>query len=1310
MSSSDVVAAAERVTAAEKEQVDHGNVSGQNGEEGGEASSSGSMKSPVTPAALCEANGTPALRWKSYTVKQKESVSHEKLGGAVAVPSDSKGKLVINLCGSTHTSMKVSTARSELKVSTDLPNKFETSGSSYEHGFQPIEDGDSPSSKAHVDTVAPETRPSGSSESVQISLKELCSFKHPNATKNLAKKVSRRIRMVRRSLKTSTKPKACKDRPRLRVNGVKSFESGQAGVASNLKEMDKLLEEEACLGSEGPLLNAAMEEQDLASEEVEGEEKQSSGKVSAGFLSNRPAEYIESRMQTAVQDASNAGVGVKEVFSGDPPCGPLMPLNANDAECTSRDAGVKDSSYGRGRARSLSHEPGTLSETSKLDMKEQTVLETLLRDEPTGYSSGGGSEPSRSYRVEKSGCKESIDRPVHEKSGQSEDTEGTDAESDCSQSDGYDEEDSISSESHECDDEDCNCNGLSPRAVCSPSRGLGSSEQVPSVLCDAEGNIWHIGKRAEQARVKRLPKQLLPSFRLQDKSLGRSNKVRPMLLQDLGLEHTPEHRVTPHAKQIELKWKWPSDADYAINSSGDLSNRSLVYKEKAMFVGCIPDGTENIEEILHDLMEKFLERFDFAPAILSQIQTVKVVKDFAFLELPTEKVAHIVLAANQLDVFEWGVNGFHFNIEGCNGTHTSVRPLIEYMMLKPARVIFVGNIPKSRWQKEYLKAFFVRILKGGDRPDGCNFVNCVYLLPDSCDAYVELASEVMADAIIFKCTKNLQILKEIGEDVFICRDSSSVPLMSKHKGDVCQQRSLYVGVSAPGPEFKIDLVRKIFEELLSMISRKTNQPGYLEFILVQPGKDYAFFQFNSESIVDAVMEEYVMNTHSFVCDSGPLSYIILRPPGYERPGTRYRSGKNRNGGLAMTKCSTARNSRVVHGAGLPLLRQTVPLHTKQLGMVPLLPRRFGDEPPKKTDCIMSIGASPLPEATWNGLSSAGSCAADLECMLIVEGLPKGLSFKLLRGALNELFEKSLSKIGLLEVGMLVLRHLDRDSDLDVVASLPSAKFVRALLSLRSTLVVAGNELKLLPKGGKRKVTWQGKIAEHGRWQGEVSCLSDDEAYQNERVNGLPGCVASIQSLQRRKQAVSHIVSHVQSRKVLASRRKELMVDAEVGYGESLTSLPTLLRKAHKGDTRGALKTAKGALKVLSNRQFGMRMSKSTHSQQARENAFKGLTPHRQIATGPLKFGKRDPSAVSYVRKNADDFPSEILHIVSEGGKRKIQSVTTAPKLVRGLSKASVLNMIGKKRKLCQLNDNISAQKAVIMHRSLKKLRQIPYVL
>ncbi|KAI5074738.1 hypothetical protein GOP47_0010699 [Adiantum capillus-veneris] len=1280
MPSEDVVAAVDKDTAAEKEQVNVQNVSGHNEEEG----SNSSMKSPVTPAALCEANGTPALRWKSYLAKQKEFDNHGKLAGASAASSDSKGKLVINLCGSTRSSMmKVSPNGSETKPSTGSLKKLDASSSSQERGLQPNEDDEGPSSRAPMEILTSESLPLGSLESVQNCVRELCTFKHPKATQDLAKMVCRRIRMVRRTLKTSTKPKPCSTRLRLHATEMKYSKLECAGVASSLNSKSleaRNLEEKAGLkgrrGWKGPLLDAAMEEEDVASrfEELihsEDEERLSIGRVSTTYPSNGPAEYLEDKKEASKKDVSS---GIKEVVPAEPPCSQLIPVCSIDADYTSRDAGAKDITFGRGQARSLSHEPGTFSDTSKLDVKEQTVLETLLRDEPTGYSSGGGSEPSRSYRVEKSGCEGVIERCGHEESGQSEDTKSTDAESDFSQSDEYDEGDSASSESHECDDEECNCNGLSPGMIAHPSKGVGCTEQVPSVLCDAEGNIWHIGKRAEQARGKGMLTQLRPSNRLQDKTLRLANK-------------------------------WPSDADYTISSFGDVSNRSVVYKEKAIFVGCIPDGTENLEEILHNLMEKFLERFDFAPAILSQIQLVKVVKDFAFLELATEKVAHIVLAANQLDVFEWGVNGFHFNIEGCKGTHTSVRPLIEYMPLKPARVIFVGNIPKLRWQREYLEAFFARILKGGDGPDDCHLVNCVYLLPESCDAYVELASEVMADAIIFKCTKNPHLLREIGEDVFLCRDPSSVPLMSQHKSNICPQRSLYIGVSAPGAEFKIDLVRKVFEEILPMISRETNQPGYLEFISVQPGKDYAFFQFNSESIVDAVMDEYILNTHLFVCNSSSLSYIILRPPGYKRPGARYRPERNRNGGLGI------RSSRLENGVGLPMSRPSEPKPSKQLGMVPLLPRRFGDEPAKKTDCILSIGASPLPEATWNGLSSTGACAADPECMLIIEGLPKGLPKGLLRGALNELFEKSLSKMGFLEVGMLVLRHLDRDNNLDVVASLPSAKFVRALRSLRNTLSVAGNELKLLTKSGKRKVTWQGKLTEHGRGQGEVSCISDDEAYQDERTKGRPGKAVSISSFQRRKRAVSHIESHVQGRKDFIGRRKGLDWDPEIRNAESVRSVTTLLRKDHKGDVTGALKTAKGALKVLSRQQIGIHVLKPTRLQHRRGNSFKGIAPHGQNATGRVKFRKRDLSAISDVRTNADDFPREILHIVSEGGKRKIQSVTTAPKLVRNLGKATVLNMIGKKRKLLHLNDNVSAQKTVITHRSLKKLRlQVPRVL
>ncbi|KAI5076853.1 hypothetical protein GOP47_0008918 [Adiantum capillus-veneris] len=1321
MPPSDAVVAAEKETAAEKEQVGHRNVSGHNEEEGSEASS-GSMKSPVTPAALCEANGTPALRWKSYTAKQKEFDSHEKLAGASAAASDSKGKLVINLCNSSRCSGKVSPNGSEMKASISSSKKFDTSSSSQEHGSQPNQEDEGPGSQALMEIVTSESLPSGSLESVQNGVKELCTFKRPNATQDLAKMVCRRIRMVRRTLKSPTIHKSLRTRRRMHANDVRSSELDCAGVATNLNSQGpeaSNLEEEAGLegrcgseghlegrrGSEGCLWNAAMEEEDVASrsEELiytEIEERQSTGKISEACPCDGQAEYLEDKKEPSTKDVSIASAGVKEVVSAGPPCSQLMRVSCNDAECTSRDAGARDLIFGRGQARSLSHEPGTYSDTSKLDVKEQTVLETLLRDEPTGYSSGGGSEPSRSQRVEKSGCEGFIERCGHEGSSQSEDTESTDAESDCSQSDEYDEGDSASSESHECDDEECKCNGLSPGMLVSPSKGVGSAEQVPSILCDAEGNIWHIGKRAEQVRGKGMLKRLRPSNRLQDKTLGLVNKSHPVVLQELGSANMTYHTVTPYSKQIELKWKWPTDTDYTISSFGDVSNRSMVYKEKAIFVGCIPDGTENLEEILHNLMEKFLERFDFAPTILSQIQLVKVIKDFAFLELAIEKVAHIVLAANQLDVFEWGVNGFHFNIEGCKGTHTSVRPLIEYMPLKPARVIFVGNIPKSRWQREYLEGFFASILKGDDGLDDCSLVKCVYLLPESCDAYVELTSEVMADAIIFKCTKNPLFLKEIGEDVFICRDPSSVPLMSKHKGNICPQRSLYIGVSTPGAEFKIDSVRKIFEEILPMITRETNLPGYLEFISVQPGKDYAFFQFNSESFVDALMDEYVVNTHLFVCNSSPLSYIILRPPGYKRPGARYRPDRNRNEALGTMKSSIVSHPRVKNGAVLPTFRKSESIHAKQFGMFPLLPRRFGDKPAKRTDCILSIGASPLPEATWNGLSSAGACAADPNCMLIIEGLPKGLSFKLLQGALNELFEKSLSRMGLLEVGMLVLRHLDRDSNLDVVASLLSAKFVRALLSLRKILVVAGNELKLLAKSARRK----GKFAEHGRGQGEVSCLSDDGAYQDEWSKGTPGNVGSISSIQRWKRAVSHIVSHVHGRKNLVSR-KELEWDSEIGNTENFRGVAAFLQKNHKGAVRGALKTAKGALKVLSRRQIGSHVLKPTPLQHRRENAFKASAPHGQNATGLLKFGYRDFSAISDDRTNADDFPREILHIVSEGGKRKISSVTTAPKLVRDLGQASVLKMIGNKRKLLHLNENVSAQKTLIMQRNLKKFRQ-----
>ncbi|KAH7422944.1 hypothetical protein KP509_12G032700 [Ceratopteris richardii] len=806
------------------------------------------------------------------------------------------------------------------------------------------------------------------------------------------------------------------------------------------------------------------------------------------------------------------------------------------------------------------------------------------------------------------------------------------------------------------------------------------------------GNVWHIGKRAEQVRGKASLKKICANNGLVAKHSRSTKKITAAEREKSCLLKSTGHSIAPFRGEIELNWKWPSNADYAVSSLGDVSHRSVVCKEKSIFVGCIPDGTENLEDILRTLMEKFLERFDFVPPILNQIQLVKVVKDFAFLELATEKVAHIVLAANQLDVFEWGVNGFHFNIEGCKGTHTSVRPLIEYMPLKPGRVIFVGNIPKLHWQKEYLEEFFSRVLRGGDEPSGYCFVSGVYLLPESCDVYVELASEVMADAIIFKCIKNPNILKDIGEDVFICRDPSSVPLMSKHKGNVCPQRSLYIGVSAPGQEFQIDSVRKVIEEILLMISRETDKPSYLEFIAIQPGKDYAFFQFNSDSTANAVMEEYIINTQLFQCTSCPFSYIILRPAGYRRLGARYR-GACRNARVNIIRSSSRKqySKNTFWASSAPLVQPKTTV-IRQTVTTPLPPRRFGDEPAKKTDCIMLIGASPLPEAPLNSLSSTGVCASDSECMLIVRGLPKGLNCRLLRGALNELFEESLSKSGLLEVGMLVVQHLDRDTNLDIVASLPSVKFVRALLSLRKTFVVAGTQIKILPKIG-RKFSWKGSAADCGRGRGDASCLSDDDNYPERLYKQRLIDDRGTNKYGRVKTTVSHF-----------SSGQALRSTTNILCAESLNALsPSLSKDKIMVNFNGSSRKNKGLSKPIHRWQTGMHSSGPKSAEQFRDNVINGPLRHVHSSRGIRRFGKRDSNIVGEDRINdEDDAPSEILHIVSEGGKRKIQAVRVLPQHSMKSRKMSLLTAVNRKRKLSSLKEDLSCQNFTLKQQAFKK--------
>lgn len=811
--------------------------------------------------------------------------------------------------------------------------------------------------------------------------------------------------------------------------------------------------------------------------------------------------------------------------------------------------------------------------------KEQTILETLLPDEPPGFSSAEGSQSRHSEESER----------VYTFSGESEESERSDEE--YTQSEGSDSADTDSCPSQESEGADTRHLGkhLSPGT---PGRGTHFTDQVPSVLCDAEGNVWHVGKRAEKAREHGDLHSLSPSETMAGQKLTSAQDSLCDEVQVCELKSPPAPESAP--SPIPLNWKWNTDAGYTSKTLADMNNRSVVVKERSVFVGLIPDGVVNLEEILEDLMKKFLERFDFVPAILSKVLVVKVLKDFAFVELATDKVAQIVLAANQLDVFEWAINGSHINIQGCNGTRTSVRPLIEYMPLKPARVIFIGNIPKSHWEKDYLEAFFSRILQGSDGSMDLKVVVSVYLLPESCDAYLELASEFIADALIYKCTRNSQILKDIGEDAFICRDASSPPMMSRHTSVICPQRSLFVGISSRGEDFKVDYVRKAFEEVLLSISRKSNHRGYLEYISFQPGTDYAFFQINSEATVDAIMDEYIENTHLFICQASPVLYIILRPPDYVRPGARYYLENNWRG---QSKCTYSgydhglmKKGHLNQGWRIgerqpDLIRQGLSRSRsnciEEPGKIAL---KTGEEPRKKPDCVISIGVSPPPLASWNGVSSEGDCSADPDCLIIVEGLAKGLSYKLLRGALNELFERALSHTGLLEVGMLVLRYLDRDENHNTVACLPSADFVYALLSMRKVFMVAGNEIRLLPKNPRKIFNRRWNPSHLACGQGEHSCLSDEDAYLGRRPfrgGALGKWNAPIRFQEKNRLCsetkVQYHHSHGALGRGFATRRNDSdLCTAKWGQNEGLRSISPQPRQEFRGHFKETLHQWNGA--------------------------------------------------------------------------------------------------------------------------------------
>lgn len=569
------------------------------------------------------------------------------------------------------------------------------------------------------------------------------------------------------------------------------------------------------------------------------------------------------------------------------------------------------------------------------------------------------------------------------------------------------------------------------------------------------------------------------------------------------------------------------------------------------------------------------------------------------------------------------------------------------------------------------------MLPGSDGLANLDYVVSVFLLPESCDAYVEVASEIMADSLIFKCTKSPELLKDLGEDVLICRDASSVPLMSRHTGSICPQRSLIIVVPPRGEYFKISAVVKVFVDLLPFIAKKSNCPGYLEYVRVEPGKDYAFFQFSSEAFVDAIMDEYIESTQIFLCRS-PASYIILRPPDYVRPGARYRSGPHCQG-LSGTKYKLP--ITVGSGTNMDRQKQARNSSTEQTASIAYVPRRFGDEPVKKPDCIVSVGATPLPVATWNGLSAAAACSADPGCMITVQGLPRGLSFKLARGALNELFERLLCDSGLLEVGMLVVRYLDRDGNFEV-ASLPGADFVCALLSIDSVFVVAGEEIRLLPYEQQKGSHWKGNSADLSGGPCELSSLSDEDSQGRVVVKCCtPDEWSALSLKQQRKRGHSEMEGRILSGFESVARgpsNRRNIVDDEWDNGDGwIGSFHG--KQGSRGFSQEIVQPWHGANDQHQNwdRSAGGRGTRPLENLHCQGNNPRVRFPHVQKGNATYRIESRsDEAGARFEKRSTEDG----FRIVSREGRRTIQQVGS-PYLHEGLGAVGMGSLSVRKRKV-----------------------------
>lgn len=346
---------------------------------------------------------------------------------------------------------------------------------------------------------------------------------------------------------------------------------------------------------------------------------------------------------------------------------------------------------------------------------------------------------------------------------------------------------------------------------------------------------------------------------------------------------------------------------------------------KSVFVGNIPVGLPDTVASLQEVLEEYLRPLECVPAKSGNIERISLyersIGGYAFVQFFSDVMARIVLDACQGKSVNIQMNGVQLSV-GRN-LKGATAPLIsrETMFrgdrhLDPARILYVGNLP-DRWRvEESLKKHFSESL-GGTRNDS-NFVTEVYLLPQCLDVYVEFSSEAMADAMIYKCSKDPKLLECMGEGVFICRHPKFVPLFRwtsnplaaykniKSDGERSQvkdmkveaseqivskqQSTLYVGnLPLTAEAYSIQHLREFLDGILSQQLDKIPVVGCVKSVTWPPGRHYAHVEFDLESTADSIMDSYIEQTPIFVFNDMALS--VFRHQKYVRPGAVYKMSK-----------------------------------------------------------------------------------------------------------------------------------------------------------------------------------------------------------------------------------------------------------------------------------------------------------------------------------------------------------------------------------------------------------------------------------